>query len=230
MEGQLGIEPQTRDGGSRALPGVHFDLPTDVVPSPYSAQILAFSMLTGHTRPAQPSKARRPSTAARKSPLYCSIIDNSRFPPVCPRSLACSSIGRRDSSTRRASRSFRASASAHFSTSPGGRRPARRGVVPSAPRCRIVTTALTVSHGLIQATQQAGNPVPPPKHPTLISEIHQRVTLSVPSSSCSSQFRFSIPELETTGKTGNWNWELETGYWKLELALVHNHNHGLCFR
>ena len=55
------------------------------MPSPYSAQMLACSMLTGQTRPAQPSSARRPSTAARKSPLYCSIIDSSRLPPVWPR-------------------------------------------------------------------------------------------------------------------------------------------------
>ena len=54
------------------------------VPSRYSAQTLACSMLTGQTRPAQPSRPRSPSTAARKSPLYCCIIDSSRLPPVWP--------------------------------------------------------------------------------------------------------------------------------------------------
>ena len=38
-------------------------------PSPYSAQREACSTLTGHTRPAQPSSARNPSIASRKSPL-----------------------------------------------------------------------------------------------------------------------------------------------------------------
>ena len=42
------------------------------------------SVLIGQTWPLQPSSRRRPSTAARKSPLYCSIIDSSRLPPVCP--------------------------------------------------------------------------------------------------------------------------------------------------
>ena len=53
-------------------------------PSPYSAQIDARSTLTGQTRPRQPSRPRSPSTAARKSPLYCSIIESSRLPPVWP--------------------------------------------------------------------------------------------------------------------------------------------------
>ena len=65
-------------------------------------------------------RSRSPSTAARKSPLYRSIIDSSRLPPVWPPRRACSSVGSRDSSTRRASRSLRAIASAHCRTSPGG--------------------------------------------------------------------------------------------------------------
>ena len=40
------------------------------------------SVVTGHTWPSQPSSARKPSTAARTSPLYRSIIDRSRLPPV----------------------------------------------------------------------------------------------------------------------------------------------------
>ena len=55
------------------------------------------SRLIGHTWPRQPRSARRPSTAARKSPLYCSIIDSSRLPPVWPARRACSSVGSRAS-------------------------------------------------------------------------------------------------------------------------------------
>ena len=38
-------------------------------PSPYSAQTDACCTLTGQTRPRQPSSARNPSIASRKSPL-----------------------------------------------------------------------------------------------------------------------------------------------------------------
>jgi hypothetical protein len=48
----------------------------------YSAHTLARSTLTGQTLPVQPSNERSPSTADKKSPLYCSIIDSSRLPPV----------------------------------------------------------------------------------------------------------------------------------------------------
>src|SRR6185295_3250547 len=141
--------------------------PRDRVPSPYSAQMLALSTLTGHTCPAQPSNARRPSTAARKSPLYCSIIDNSRLPPVWPRSRACSSIGSRDRRTRRASRSLRASASAHLSTSPGGSTPSSSRSCPELPPLsNIVTTAFRLSQGLLfKPPSRLGSPVPPPKQP-----------------------------------------------------------------
>src|SRR3954463_2714748 len=140
------------------------------LPSPYSAQRLACSMLTGQTRPGQPSKPRSPSTAARKAPLYCCIIDSSRLPPVCPPRRACSSVGSRASSTRRASRSLRASASAHFNTSPGGRTPSSSRRTPELPPLsNIVTTAFTESHGLVfNPPSRLGRPVPPPKQPMFI--------------------------------------------------------------
>ena len=130
--------------------------------------MLAGSTDTGHTRPAQPSSARNPSTAARKSPLYCSIIDRSRLPPVWPPSRACSSVGRRESSSLRASRSLRASASAHLSTSPGGSTPSWSRSWPELPPLsNIVTTAFTVVQGLVLSPpSRLGRPVPPPKHPT----------------------------------------------------------------
>ena len=112
-------------------------------PSAYSAQIVALSTLTGHTRPSQPSSVRSASMATRKSPLYCSIIESSRLPPVCPDSFACSrSIGSRDSRTRRASPSFFESASAHFRTSPGGSTPSSSRSWPELPPLsNMVTTA-----------------------------------------------------------------------------------------
>src|SRR5688572_17894824 len=141
-------------------------------PSPYSTHNDAGSTLTGHTRPLQPSSPRRPSTADRKLPLYCSIIDSSRLPPVCPASFALvSSVGRRDSSTRRASPSLRASASAHFSTSPGGKTPSSSRSWPELPPLsNIVTTAFKCSQGLdFSPPSRLGRPVPPPKHPTFRS-------------------------------------------------------------
>ena len=113
--------------------------------------------LTGQTRPRHPSSARSASTAARKSPLYCSIIDSSRLPPVWPRSRACSSVGRRASSTRRASPSLRASASAHFRTSPGGSTPSSSRSCPELPPLsNIVTMACTLQPGIaLEAAEQA---------------------------------------------------------------------------
>src|SRR5688572_12847999 len=141
--------------------------PRVCTPVLYSAQTLAGSTLTGHTWPTQPSRDRSPSTAIRKSPLYRSIIDNSRLPPVCPASLG-SMDGTRDNSTRRASASLRASASAHFSTSPGGSTPSSSRSCPELPPLsNIVTTALRRSHGLLfNPPSRLGRPVPPPKHPT----------------------------------------------------------------
>src|SRR5262245_16130432 len=149
------------------------------VPSSYSAQTLACSTLTGQTRPAQPSSARSPFTAATKSPLYCCIIESSRLPPVWPPRRACSSAGSRASRTRRASRSLRASASAHLSTSPGGSTPSSSRSTPELPPLsNIVTTAFTVSHGFdFSPPSRLGRPVPPPKHPMLnvLSSIANRV-------------------------------------------------------
>src|SRR5437899_1205891 len=135
---------------------------------PYSAHTDACCTVTGHTRPGQPSSARNPSTAARKSPLYRCIIDSRRFPPVCPPSRACSSVGSRARSTRRASRALRDSASAHLRMSPGGSTPSSSRSWPELPPLsNIVTTALTFSHGLLfNPPSRLGSPVPPPKHPT----------------------------------------------------------------
>src|SRR5262249_26611198 len=120
-----------------------------------------------HTRPRQPSNERRPSTAARKSPLYCSIIESSRLPPVWPDSRWFSSVGSRDSSTRRASPSFLASASAHLSTSPGGSTPTSSRSCPRLPPLsNIVTTALRCSQGFVfNPPSRLGSPVPPPTQP-----------------------------------------------------------------
>ena len=142
-------------------------------------------MVTGQTLPRQPSRPRRPSTAARKSPLYCSIIERSRLPPVCPASLAwCSSVGRRASSTRLASPSLRASARAHFSTSPGGSTPSSSLSCPELPPLsNIVTTALSVSQGLdLRPPRRLGSPVPPPTHPMFNSRSCIPPILSVSSS------------------------------------------------
>src|SRR5215831_11213385 len=143
--------------------------PRVIDPSPYSAQTDACCTLTGHTRPRHPSSARNPSIASRKSPLYRCIIDSRRLPPVWPPSRACSSVGSRASRTRRASRAFRASASAHFRMSPGGSTPnSSRSWPELPPLSNIVTTALTSSHGLFfSPPSRLGSPVPPPKHPTL---------------------------------------------------------------
>src|SRR5206468_1066968 len=134
-------------------------------PSPYSAHTEACCTLTGHTRPRQPSSARRPSIASRKSPLYRCIIDSSRLPPVWPPSRACSSVGNRASSTRRASRELRASASAHLRMSPGGSTPSSSRSTPELPPLsNIVTTASACTHGLFfSPPRRLGSPVPPPK-------------------------------------------------------------------
>src|SRR5437667_6701878 len=160
-------------------------------PSPYSAHTDAGCTLTGQTRPLQPSSERRPSTAARKSPLYCSIIDRSRLPPVCPASLAwCSSVGSRDSRTRRASPSFRASASAHLSTSPGGNTPSSSRSCPELPPLsNMVTTAFSRSHGLVlRPPKRLGRPVPPPKQPTFSSR------------SCTDPFYWQVPVGQMVGR------------------------------
>ena len=145
--------------------------PMAVDPSSYSAHNVACSVLTGQTLPLHPSSRRSPSTAARKSPLYCSIIDRRRFPPVWPARRSCSSVGSRASSTRRASASLRASASVHLSTSPGGRTPSSSRRTPELPPLsNIVTTACTRSHGLrFNPPSRLGRPVPPPKQPIFSS-------------------------------------------------------------
>ena len=87
---------------------------------------------------------------------------------MCPPSRSCSSVGNRDSRTRRASCSFRASASAHLSTSPGGSTPNWSRSWPELPPLsNIVTTALTRSQGFcFNPPSKLGRPVPPPKQPT----------------------------------------------------------------
>src|SRR5262245_22945914 len=133
-------------------------------PSLYSAQTDACCTLTGHTRPRQPSSARSPSIASRKSPLYRCIIESSRLPPVCPPSRACSSVGSRARSTRLASRALRDRASAHLRMSPGGNTPSSSRSCPELPPLsNIVTTALTFSHGfLLRPPRRLGDPWPPP--------------------------------------------------------------------
>src|SRR5688500_16840284 len=146
--------------------------PRVCTPLLYSAHTLARSTLTGQTLPVQPSSPRRPSTAARKSPLYCSIIERSRLPPVCPASRSCcSSVGRRARSTRRASPSLRAIARAHLSTSPGGSTPSSSLSCPELPPLsNIVTTAFRWSQGLLfRPPRRLGSPVPPPKQPMFSS-------------------------------------------------------------
>src|SRR5207344_1981546 len=75
---------------------------------------------------------------------------------------------RRASSTRRASRALRASASAHLSTSPGGRTPSSSRRTPELPPLsNMVTTASACSQGFdFSPPNRLGRPVPPPKHPT----------------------------------------------------------------
>ncbi len=136
-------------------------------PSSYSAQTLACSTLIGQTCPLQPKRFRSESTAAKKSPLYCSIIDSSKLPLVCPPKRPLSSPGSRERRIRRASASFRARASAHLRTSPGGRTPSWSRSCPELPPLsNIVTTAWTCTHGLcLSPPIRLGSPVPPPKHP-----------------------------------------------------------------
>ncbi len=82
-----------------------------------------------------------------------------------------SRVGRRASSTRRASRAFRESASAHFRMSPGGSTPSSSRSTPELPPLsNIVTTASARSQGLfLRPPSRLGSPVPPPKQPTFNS-------------------------------------------------------------
>src|SRR5215470_2300776 len=190
-----GSSQRRRTWWPRVCPASTSISPRVLVPSPYSAQTDAGSTLTGQTFPLHPSSTLSPSTAARKSPLYCSIIDSSRFPPVCPPSRGCcSSAGRRDSKTRLASPSLRASASAHLSTSPGGSTPSSSRSWPELPPLsNIVTTALTVSQGLLLSPpSRLGRPVPPPKHPMLSVRSCMVVGGAIPS-------LFLIPQIPVRG-------------------------------
>src|SRR4029077_11028679 len=92
-------------------------------------------------------------------------------PPVWPPSRACSNVGRRARSTRRASRELRASASAHLSTSRGGSTPSSSRRTPELPPLsNIVTTASACNQGFdFRPPSRLGRPVPPPKQPTRIS-------------------------------------------------------------
>ena len=92
-----------------------------------------------------------------------------RCGPPAWRDARC--VGSRDSSTRRASPSLRASASAHLSTSPGGSTPSSSRSWPELPPLsNMVTTALRCSQGLFfKPPSRLGRPVPPPKHPTFSS-------------------------------------------------------------
>ena len=90
---------------------------------------------------------------------------------MCPERRACSSVGSRESSTRRASPSLRESASAHLSTSPGGSTPSSSRSWPELPPLsNMVTTACSLSQGLrFNPPSRLGRPVPPPKQPTFSS-------------------------------------------------------------
>ena len=98
-----------------------------------------------------------------------------------PPSLACSSMGSRASSTRRASRAFRESASAHLRMSPGGSTPSSSRSCPELPPLsNIVTTALTRSQGLFfRPPSTLGIPVPPPKQPTFNSRRRMRYIILI---------------------------------------------------
>ena len=130
---------------ARRLPGVHLDFPD----RPRAVAILGAQIACSRAdRPdpaVQPSRARNPSTAARKSPLYCSIIDSSRL-PRCDLAAALFERGSRASSTRRASPSARASAQRGAASARVSRR-RRAELVDAAelpelpPLSNIVTTA-----------------------------------------------------------------------------------------
>jgi len=128
--------------------------PTSVeatVPSAYSAHKVACSTLTGRTRPLQFNKVLKPSITVRKSLLYCSIMDSSKFPPVCPPRRPFSKDGNRESSNRRASPSLRAKASAHFKTSPGGKKVNRKKL----PYSEKIKSIFTVRHFLLCVTTRS---------------------------------------------------------------------------
>ena len=145
-------------------------------PAPWSRPHSARTDWNARCSPARrgrgsPRSARRPSTPARKLPLYCSIIDRSRLPAVCPARRESSSVGNRDSRRRRASRSLRASARAHLSTSPGGSTPSSSRNCPELPPLsNMVTMAFRSSQGFcFKPPSTLGRPVPPPKQPTFIT-------------------------------------------------------------
>jgi hypothetical protein len=83
------------------------------------------------------------------------------------------------SSTRRASRSLRDKASAHFRMSPGGSTPSSSRSCPELPPLsNIVTTAWACSQGLfLSPPSKLGSPVPPPKQPTFSSRSFIAATL-----------------------------------------------------
>ena len=121
---------------------------------------------------------------------------------------ACSSVGRRDSSTRRASPSLRASASAHFSTSPGGRTPSSSRSCPELPPLsNIVTTAFSWSQGLVfSPPSRLGSPVPPPTQPTFSS---RRCMLNCRSRSTVYGLRSTVSMTEA-GRPRDWRPETDT--------------------
>ena len=130
------------------------------------------STLTGQTRPRQPSRARRPSTAARKSPLYCSIIDSSRLPPVWP--------PRRRVLERRQARQQHAP---RLALVPRQRQRALEDVAGRQHAelvAELARAAAAVEHGddrvqiwsqglVFSPPSRLGSPVPPPKQPTFSS-------------------------------------------------------------
>ena len=143
--------------------------PREVVPSAYSAHSVDCWVLTGQTRPAQPSSARKPSTAARKSPLYCSIIDSSRLPPVCPRSRSCCEhrhareqhaarlplvAGQRERAPQHVARRQHAQLVAKLPRTPSAVEHRHHGVDAGARDC------------VFRPPSRLGRPVPPPKQPT----------------------------------------------------------------
>jgi hypothetical protein len=171
MDGGLGSSQRRSMCWPCVCPRVDLRLAARAQPPAYSTQSDARSTLTGHTRPRQPSSARRPSTALRKLPLYCSIIDSSRLPPVCP-------PAGRD-----------APSSAGATAARGGlalvARERQRALQHVAGRqhaelvAQLAGAAAAVEHRdhgvelqprvVLQPPSRLGRPVPPPKHPTFSS-------------------------------------------------------------
>ena len=127
------LEPDALDDSAFALPGVDFHLAARRTcrrgtrrrrgalgaHRPYAAAA-ARAARAGRRR----RRGSRRCTAPSSTAAGCRRCDRA--------SRRCSRVGSRDSRTRRASASLRASASAHLSTSPGGRTPSSSRRTPRA--------------------------------------------------------------------------------------------------